>query len=81
MNIPDFKEVYKRIEKPDKWLTICELRDMTTNKVIAYGKNAVGKEKKYNKELAKLLSYAKAMRFLTSHFSNQIIEDKIASEK
>lgn len=66
LGVPDFTEHYKfeELEEEDKFKTICELRDKSDNSILAFGISIVSGRRNRKPKIGKMLSYAKAMRYL-----------------
>jgi len=83
LSIPLFKEVYSRSMTNGMIKTVCELKAIYDNRVLAYGISRLPEKARYNKALAKKISYSIAIRVLFLKIAQErtLIEDTIPDEE
>ena len=81
--IPLFKEVYSKSITNGMIKTVCELKTVADNRVLAYGISRLPEKARYNKALAKKISYSIAVRILFLKIAKErtVVEDTIPDEE
>lgn len=83
IQVPSFKEVYTKTQTDGMIKTVCELKSIEDDKILAFGISRLPSQARYNKSLAKKISYAIAIRILFLKITKErtLVEDNIVDEE